>query len=142
MVQHHHRRNFWLVALVLSAPGISTAQERGPLTTVPGDAQRGLRLAADAEKGNCVICHAIPGETTPPGGSGDIGPPLDGVGGRYSPSELRQRIVDPKALNLDTVMPGYHVTEKLHRVQDRYAGRPILTAPEIEDIVAYLITLQ
>ena len=142
MVQRHHWRNFWLVTLALYAPSMTVAQERVPLTAVPGDAQRGLRLAIDTEKGNCVICHAIPGDAIPLGAAGDIGPPLHGVGGRYSPNELRQRVVDPKALNPDTVMPSYHVTENLHRVQDRYAGRPILTAREIEDIVAYLITLQ
>ena len=56
--------------------------------------------------------------------------------------ELRLRLVDPKALNPDTIMPAYHRVEGFHRVHERYGGKPILTAQQIEDVVAYLLTLQ
>jgi sulfur-oxidizing protein SoxX len=73
---------------------------------------------------------------------GSIGPALDGVGARYSAGELRLRLVDPKALNSDTIMPAYHRVEGLQRVHERYRGKPILTAQQIEDVVAYLLTLR
>ena len=142
MVQHHHRRHVWLAAAVWLAPALVTAEQPASLTSTPGDAGRGVRLVIDAEKGNCVICHAIPGDAIPEDAAGDIGPPLDGVGGRLNAAQLRQRVVDPQAMTPGTIMPGYHVTEDLHRVQRRYAGRPILTAQEIEDVVAYLQTLR
>ena len=112
------------------------------MTGEKGDPERGLRLVIDAEKGNCVICHAIPGDLVPKGAAGDIGPPLEGVGARYSTDELRQRVVDPKKFNPDTIMPGYFVAQGLYRVEIRYAGQPILNAQEIEDVVAYLQTLR
>jgi sulfur-oxidizing protein SoxX len=73
---------------------------------------------------------------------GTLGPPLDGVGSRYTAGELRLRLVDPKAINPHTVMPAYYKVEGLYRVLDRYQGQALLTAQEIEDIVAYLLTLK
>jgi sulfur-oxidizing protein SoxX len=127
---------------MLHVPSVAIAQELAPLTSAPGDPVRGMQLAIDSEKGNCIICHAIPGAAIPAGASGDIAPTLAGVGSRYSAGELRQRIANPKEANAETIMPAYFVTEGLYRVQSRYAGLPILTAQEIEDVVAYLETLQ
>jgi sulfur-oxidizing protein SoxX len=73
---------------------------------------------------------------------GTIGPPLDGVGSRYTAGELRLRLVDPKAINAQTIMPAYYKVEGLHRVLDRSGGKPLLTAQQIEDVIAYLLTLQ
>jgi sulfur-oxidizing protein SoxX len=73
---------------------------------------------------------------------GTIGPPLEGVGSRYSAGELRLRLVDPKALNADTIMPSYYRVDGLYRVYEGYRGKPILTAQQVEDIVAYLLTLR
>lgn len=142
MVRHHHRRGFWLTAVAALFAVSANAQERPPLTKVPGDAARGVRLVIDIDKGNCVICHAIPGDLIPVDAAGTIGPPLAGVGARYNAGELRLRVVDPRASNPDTVMPSYYSTANLHRVQQRYAGLTILTAQEVEDVVAYLQTLQ
>ena len=111
-----------------------------PLTDQPGDAERGRRIVLDREGGDCLICHAMPLPQRQ--FHGTIGPPLDGVGSRYSAGELRLRLVDPKALNPDTIMPAYYRVEGLHRVHERYRGKPILTAQQIEDVVAYLLTLQ
>jgi L-cysteine S-thiosulfotransferase len=111
-----------------------------PLTDQPGDAERGRRIVLDREGGDCVICHAMPLPQRQ--FHGTIGPPLDGVGGRYPAGELRLRLVDSKALNPDTIMPAYYRVEGLHRVDERYRGKPILTVQQIEDVVAYLLTLQ
>jgi sulfur-oxidizing protein SoxX len=72
---------------------------------------------------------------------GTIGPPLDGVGSRYTAAELRLRLVDPKMINPATMMPAYFKVEGLHHVLERYRGKPILTAQQVEDVVAYLLTL-
>lgn len=141
MVFHHHGRDLWLILFTLW--GVSAlAQGLPPLTGTPGDPARGAALVVDSEKGNCVICHAIPVDGLPEGVSGDLGPPLDGVGSLYSAAELRQRVVDPKAIDPETIMPAYHVTDGLTRVAAAYAGRPILTAQEVEDVVAFLGTLR
>ena len=111
-----------------------------PLTDQPGDAERGRRIVLDRDGGDCLICHAMPLPQRQ--FHGTIGPPLDGVGGRYAAGGLRLRLVDPKALNPDTIMPAYYRVEGFHRVHERYRGKPILTAQQIEDVVAYLLTLQ
>jgi len=72
---------------------------------------------------------------------GTIGPPLDGIGSRTTVGALRLRLVDPKALNPATIMPAYYKIEGLNRVLDRYRARPILSAQQIEDAIAYLLTL-
>jgi sulfur-oxidizing protein SoxX len=71
-----------------------------------------------------------------------VGPPLDGIGSRSNAGVLRLRLVDPKVLNPATIMPAYYKVEGLHRVLERYRDRPILTAQQIEDVVAYLLTLR
>jgi L-cysteine S-thiosulfotransferase len=111
-----------------------------PLTDQPGDPERGRRIALDREGGDCTICHAMPLPQRQ--FHGTIGPPLDSVGERYTAGVLRLRLVDPKAFNADTIMPAYYKVEGLHRVLERYRGQPILTAQQVEDVVAYLLTLQ
>lgn len=144
MVPEHHRRNVRLAAafLLLGACGAQAAGLTEPLTTSPGDALRGKAVAVNSDMGNCLICHRMPIAEVPDGASGDIGPDLAGVGARLSVAELRQRIVDPRTMDPDSVMPAYFSTEGLHRVQARYDGATILTAQQVEDLVAYLTTLQ
>lgn len=110
-----------------------------PLADQPGDPQRGRRMVLDREGGDCVICHAMPLPQRE--FHGNVGPALDGIGSRATAGVLRLRLVDPKAINPETVMPAYYKVEGLHRVLDRYRGRPILTAQQIEDVIAYLLTL-
>jgi sulfur-oxidizing protein SoxX len=143
-----------MIAAAMAAARSSMAQELGPvvdyrivngaipapLTDQPSAPERGRRIVLDREGGDCIICHAMP---LPQGEfHGTIGPSLDGVGSRYSAGELRLRLVDPKVFNPDTVMPAYYRVEGLHRVHERYRGQPILTAQQVDDIVAYLLTLQ
>jgi sulfur-oxidizing protein SoxX len=111
-----------------------------PLTDQPGDPERGRRIVLDREAGDCIVCHAMPLPQRQ--FHGTVGPPLDGVGSRYTAGQLRLRLVEPKALNPETVMPAYYKAEGLHRVLERYRGKPILTAQHVEDVVAYLLMLK
>lgn len=110
-----------------------------PLTKNPGDALRGRGLAA-GRRANCLGCHRMPIPEQP--FHGTAGPRLDGVGSRYTAGELRLRLVDPTLINEDTLMPPFHRVRGLHRVAPSYRGKAILTAQEIEDVIAYLLTLR
>lgn len=111
-----------------------------PLTAVPGNAQNGREVALHPQRGNCLACHRLP---LPDAAIfSDIAPPLDTVGQRLSEAQLRLRLVDPKRLQPHTLMPAYYKLTDLHRVGPRYRERPILQAQEVEDVVAYLLTLR
>jgi sulfur-oxidizing protein SoxX len=73
---------------------------------------------------------------------GNIGPPLAGVGARLSEGQLRLRIVDSMRLNRDTIMPSYYRVDGLNLVAEAWRGKPVLTAQQVEDTVAYLLTLR
>lgn len=111
-----------------------------PLTPVPGDPARGKQVVVDREAGHCLICHAIPdsGERF----MGNVGPSLSGVGTRLSAGQIRLRLVDPTRAKPDAVMPSYYRIEGLRDVAGAWRGKPILTARQIEDAVAYLATLK
>lgn len=91
----------------------------------------------DSAKGNCSICHLIPGIGLPEEAQGNIGPPLAGTGARLSAAEIGARIADARRVQPETLMPPYGTTDGLTDVDPRYPG-PILTADEIADITAYL----
>lgn len=124
--------------LVLSA--LRSHASASDATLQPGDSDRGRQIVLTRDKGDCVICHAmpLPGRES----HGTIGPPLDGVGARYNANDLRARVSDPKAFNSESIMPAYVRVTGLHRVLKSYRGKPILTAQELEDVVAYLLTLK
>ncbi|WP_206667459.1 sulfur oxidation c-type cytochrome SoxX [Muricoccus nepalensis] len=111
-----------------------------PLDGLAGDPARGEAVVRNRETANCLICHAIPGTAEP--FMGDVGPPLAGVGSRLSPGQVRLRLVDPTRVNPGAIMPAYHRTEGLRRVDPRYRGEPVLSAQEVEDVVAYLAGLK
>lgn len=111
-----------------------------PVTAEPGDARRGRSLLIAREAANCVLCHAVPDPAIR--FAGNVGPSLAGIGGRFDAAQLRLRIADSQRLNPDTIMPSYYRTDALHRVARQYRGQPVLTAQEVEDIVAYLGTLK
>lgn len=96
-------------------------------------------IVVDRRLGLCLLCHSgpFPEERF----QGDLGPDLRGVGGRLSESQLRLKMVDA-GRKATTIMPAYHRTEGLSRVAAAYQGKPILSAEQIEDVVAYLLTLR
>ena len=111
------------------------------LTGAAGDPDKGRETFINRKLGNCLGCHAVTELEAEPF-HGEVGPPLDGVADVYGEGELRLRVVNPKVVNPDTIMPGFYVTEGLHRVAENFQGKTILTAEQIEDIVAYLMTLK
>ena len=111
-----------------------------PLAGLKGDAARGQKLAFDPERGNCTICHPVPGGD--PRGQGTIGPSLAGVGGRLTLAQLRLRVVDGTRINPATIMPPYHRVDGLNRVGTAWRGKPVLAAQEVEDVVMFLATLK
>jgi len=111
-----------------------------PLTAVPGDPVRGRQVVRDINKATCLICHAMPIPEEPD--PGNIGPDLAGVGSRFTAAELRQRVVDASVANPGTVMPPYYRRDGLYRVLDRYKDETVYTAQDVEDVVAYLLSLK
>ena len=141
----------WLAALAAVAGCATAAPDtlppyrvvgdaiREPLASTPGDAARG-KLVVVSRDSNCLLCHVVPD-----GGSrsmGNVGPPLNGVGARLTDGQLRLRIVDSIRLNRETVMPSYYRMDGLNRVGEAWRGKPVLTAQQVEDTVAYLLTLR
>lgn len=109
------------------------------LLPTAGDPARGREVMAGRDA-NCLLCHAVP--ETGIRFMGNIAPSLSGIGSRLSAGQLRLRIVDQSRVNADTVMPSYYRIEGLVRVAPGYRGKPVLTAQQIEDVVAYLQTLK
>ncbi len=111
-----------------------------PLTDVPGDAARGRAIVVNRQVGLCLLCHAgpFPEERF----QGNLAPDLTGAGARWSEGQLRLRVVDSRRLNPQSMMPAYHRTEGLTRVGSAWQGKPVLAAQQVEDVVAFLRTLQ
>jgi sulfur-oxidizing protein SoxX len=109
------------------------------LTGTPGDPARGRAIVIKREN-TCLLCHSgpFPEERF----QGDLGPSLAGAGGRWSEGQLRLRMVDAARLNPATIMPSFYRVDGLNRVAKAWRGKPILTAEEIEDVVAYLVMLR
>ena len=108
-----------------------------PLTAEAGDSTRG-RAVFEGRESNCFLCHTVPGGRF----MGNLAAPLAGVGARLNEGQLRLRIVDSARLDRDTIMPSYYRIDGFNQVADAWRGKPILTAQQIEDVVAYLLTLR
>jgi len=135
---------------MLALPSVASGQELRPyvvrgdsiaesLTGVGGDPARGRALVLERTS-TCILCHSgpFPEEKF----QGDLAPNLAGSGTRWSVGQLRLRLVDASRLNPTTIMPSYYRVDGLTRVAPSWRGKPILTAEQIEDIVAYLATLR
>ena len=140
----------WLAAATLVLPGPAAAQALqtylvdgdaipASLTGAPGDAARGRALVL-SRLSTCILCHSgpFPEEKF----QGDLAPSLAGAGTRWSAGQLRLRLVDGSRLNPATIMPSYYRVDGLTRVGPAWRGKPILSAEQIEDIVAYLASLR
>jgi sulfur-oxidizing protein SoxX len=110
------------------------------LTGAQGDAARGKAIVLNRQVGLCLLCHSgpFPEERF----QGNMAPDLKGTGSRWSEGELRLRLVDARKLNPDTIMPPYYVVDGMTRVARSFRGKPILSAEQIEDVVAFLATLK
>ena len=134
-----------LAAAALLSATAAAAQDstqdsiRDSLTGTKGDPARGRAIVANRQVGLCLLCHSgpFPEERF----QGDLAPNLKGAGKRWTEAQLRQRIVDSRKLNPSTIMPSYYKTEGLTRVAPALRGKPVLSAEQVEDVVAYLKTL-
>ena len=109
------------------------------LTGTRGDAARGRALIVERSS-TCILCHSGPFPEQK--FQGDLAPNLAGAGSRWSGGQLRLRLVDASRLNATTIMPAYYRNDGFNRVGPPWRGKPILSAEQIEDIVAYLMTLR
>jgi sulfur-oxidizing protein SoxX len=110
------------------------------LTGRAGDVARGRAIVSNRQAGLCLLCHSgpIPEERF----QGTIAPDLKGAGARFSEAQLRLRVIDAGRLNPDSIMPAYYRIDHLVQVAPTVRGKPILSADEIEDVVAFLTTLR
>ncbi|OAH31505.1 sulfur oxidation c-type cytochrome SoxX [Methylorubrum populi] len=125
---------------IVSVDGTAAIPE--PLTEKSGDAAAGAMVVVNRRQGNCLGCHQVSSLKTE-SFHGEVGPSLDGVAGRWSPAQLRMIVVNPKHVFSEaTVMPAFYRIDGLSRVRAEFQGKPILTAQQVEDVVAYLTTLK
>lgn len=110
------------------------------LTGAEGDPARGRAIVANRTVGLCLLCHS--GQFPEDRFQGNMAPDLNGAGARWSEGQLRLRIVDARKFNADTIMPPFYRVDHLTRVPEAYRDKPVLTAAQIEDVVAYLMTLK
>ena len=118
------------------------------LTGQPGDAAKGAEVLSKRSLGNCVACHQVSALSDVPF-HGEIGPPLDGVADRWSEAEIRGIVANAKKTYPGTMMPSYYKVDGFVRPGNAYTGKaaegaldPLLTAQQIEDVVAFLVTLK
>jgi sulfur-oxidizing protein SoxX len=139
-----------LAGALLALPGFAAAQELRSyavigdaipqsLTGTAGDATRGRDLVVERSS-TCILCHSGPFPEQK--FQGNLAPDFSGSGSRASEGQLRLRLVDASRLNAATIMPSYYRVDGLDRVGTAWRGKPILSAEQIEDIVAYLLTLR
>ncbi len=109
------------------------------LTGKAGDPDAGRKTVINRKKGNCLACHVMP--IPEQQFHGEVAPPIMDAGDRFSEAELRMRMVDAKVIDEDTMMPSFYKTGQ-HMVLKKFEGKTILSAQEVEDVVAYLMTLK
>ncbi len=124
-----------VVPYTVRGDGIDT-----PLTSTPGDPIRGRAIAASRQQGLCLLCHSapLPEERF----QGNLAPDLAGAGARYTEAQLRLRVVEARRVHPGSFMPAFHSTAHLSRVGGAWQGKPLLTAQQVEDVVAWLVTLR
>jgi sulfur-oxidizing protein SoxX len=145
------RRALPLVVLLALSPATAAQEALKPVTVVgdaipasltggKGDPARGRAIVTNRLVGLCLLCHSgpFPEERL----QGTLAPDMKGAGSRWTEAQLRLRIVDAGRLNPDTIMPPYYRIDGLTRVAPSFRNKPVLTAEQIEDVVAFLATLR
>jgi sulfur-oxidizing protein SoxX len=125
--------------LIFAASALADDGMPASLTGAKGDPVRGRAIVADRHVGLCLLCHSGPFPEEPL--QSDLAPDLRSAA-RLTEGQIRQRIVDPRKANPDTIMPAYFRAAGLARVAPAYRGKTILSAQQVEDVVAYLMTLR
>lgn len=139
------------VAVAQTAPSDVTFGDYGQieasLSGAAGDAEAGLEIMVTRGKGNCIACHQVTELEEYPF-HGEVGPSLDGVADRWTAEDLRGIVANAKMTFPGTIMPAFYKVDGFLRPGNAYTGKaadgalsPLLTAQEIEDVVAYLMTL-
>ena len=123
-----------------SVPGLVGDAIVQALTGAPGDAARGRAIVANRQVGLCLLCHS--GPIAEERFQGTLAPDLAGTGRRWSAAQLRLRVADAQALNPDSIMPPYFRSTGLNRVAAAYRDKTLLSAQQVEDVVAYLVSLR
>ena len=118
------------------------------LSGAAGDPASGAKVMTTKSLGNCVACHEITALSEAPF-HGNVGPSLDGVADRWNLAELRGILSNAKKTYEGTVMPAYYVVDGFTRPGNAYTGKaaegaldPLLSAQQIEDVIAFLSTLK
>lgn len=112
------------------------------LTGAPGNPEEGVKAFVNRGLGNCLACHVVT-SLAKEQFHGDVAPSLDGVADRWTPEELRAIVVDSKQVfTEDTMMPGFYSLNVGINVRKDLVGKTILTAQQVEDVVAFLATLK
>ena len=144
-------RGFVLALLCAASGAMASAQEPlrpyvivgdaipAPLTGMRGNPERGRAIVV-ARQNTCLLCHS--GPFPEQRFQGNLSPDLKGTGARWNEGQLRLRMVDASRLNPETIMPSYYRVAGLKRVAAAWRDKPILSAEQIEDVVAYLTTLR
>ena len=129
-----------LAALALSSLVVVGDGIAQPLTTTPGDVQRGRAIVASRQVGLCLLCHSgpFPEERS----QGNLASNLSGSGSRWTAAQLRLRVADARRLDAESLMPSFHRVDGLQRVGAAWQGKPVLDAQQVEDVVAFLQTLK
>ena len=154
-------RTLMTAAAMTCAVGVASAETISPMDVAyedgaimasltggaPADVENG-RTIMNKGAGNCIACHAVTDLKDLPF-HGEIGPTLDGVADRWTEAELRGIVANAKIMFEGTMMPSFYKTDGFVRLGNAYTGKahegevaPLLTAQEIEDVVAYLMTLK
>lgn len=142
--------NLALIWALVLALRVSTAEAQelqrvedgipASLTGQEGDPARGRAVVLNRAVSACLLCHSGPFPEAP--FQGTLAPSLAGAGDRLSPAQIRLRLVDPTVLDPNSIMPSYYRVEGLNRVGPNWRGKTVLTAAQIEDVVAYLASLK
>ncbi len=114
-----------------------------PLTAAPGDALRGRAIVVNRQQGLCLLCHSGPFAEVRE--QGNLASPLQGAGTRWTAAQLRLRVADARRLDPNGLMPSLHrvpPADRAQRVGAAWAGKTVLDAQQVEDVVAFLQTLR